>query len=287
MKCYNCKAEISDEIQFCPKCGCPQKFTDLVERAKNGDQDATTQLYKMTYNNVSITIRSVAPLDEDTIFDIMQNTYIKAFRNLSQLKEPESFRGWIKTISRNLTIDYLRKKKVVLFSQMVSTDSDEAIEFEDERTENLPDVVIDQKETRRLVDEILSGLPEEQRIIITMHFYEQLSVREIAETLGISEGTVKSRINYGKKKIRVEVEALEKKGTKLYGLAPIPFLLLLLKNQEVYAAEQPNMDLLQSIQSKLSATSSVQPDISEMAVQKTVASKAAKSAVSNLTRSMV
>ena len=146
MKCYNCKAEISDDIQLCPKCGSPQKFTDLVERAKNGDQDATTQLYKMTYNNVSMTVRSVAPLDEDTAFDIMQNTYVKAFRNLSQLKEPEAFRGWIKTISRNLTIDYLRKKKVVLFSQMVSTDSDEAIEFEDERTENLPDIVIDQKE---------------------------------------------------------------------------------------------------------------------------------------------
>lgn len=280
MRCYNCKAEISDDIQICPKCGSPQKFTDLVERAKNGDQDATTQLYKMTYNNVSMTVRSVAPLDEDTAFDIMQNTYVKAFHNLSQLKEPEAFRGWIKTISRNLTIDYLRKKKVVLFSQMVSTDSDEAIEFEDERTENLPDIVIDQKETRRLVDEILSGLPEEQRIIITMHFYEQLSVKEIAEILGISEGTVKSRINYGKKKIRVEVEALEKKGTKLYGLAPIPFLLLLLKNQEVYAAEQPNMDLLQSIQSELSATSSVQPDISEMAGQKTAASTAAKSAAS-------
>lgn len=283
MKCYNCKAEVPQNSLVCPKCGSPQKFTDLVERAKKDDQDATTQLYRMTYNNVIITIRSVAELDDDTAFDIMQNTYIKAFRNLSQLKEPEAFRGWIKAISRNLTIDHLRKKKVVLFSQMVSTDSDEVIDFEDERAENLPEVVIDQNETKRLIDEILDGLPPEQRIVVTMHLYEGISVKEIAEALQIPEGTVKSRLNYGKKKIKIEVEELEKKGTKLYGLAPIPFLLLLFRNQEVYAAEAPNMDILQSVQSELSQGSSVQPksklNSAETAGGNSVAGTATKSAV--------
>lgn len=260
MKCYNCKAEVLDDVLFCSNCGSPQKFTDLVRRALDNDQMATTKLYEMTYNNVYQTICTVAKLDDDTVFDLIQNTYIKAFKNLSQLNEPEAFRGWIKTISRNLTIDYLRKKKVVVFSQMVSVDSDEMIEFEDDRVENLPEVVIDQKETKRLLAEILSDLSEEQRIAIHMHYFEELSVKEIAQTLGVSEGTVKSRLNYGRKKVEASVKELEKKGTKLYSLAPIPFLLLLFRSQEAYAAEMPNAEILQNVQNELSvgASSSVQ-----------------------------
>ena len=84
--------------------------------------------------------------------------------------------------------------------------------------------------------EILDALPEEQRVAVTMFYYEQMSVKEIAETLGVTENTVKSRLNYGRKKVEKEVRALEKKGTKLYGLAPLPFLMLLFHSQEASAA---------------------------------------------------
>lgn len=251
MKCYHCSVEVPSEAAFCPKCGNPQKFTEIVQRALNNDQMATTKLYEMTYSNVYQTVRSVAKLDEDTVFDLIQNTYLKAFKNLAQLQEPEAFRGWIKTISRNLTIDYLRKKKVVVFSQMVSVDSDEMIEFEDERIDHLPEVVMDRKETERLFQEILSELSEEQRIAVHLHYFEDVPVKEIAKMFGVSEGTIKSRLNYGRKKIEAEVDALAKKGTKLYGLAPIPFLLLLFRSRDVYAAA-PNLAVLQKVYSQLS-----------------------------------
>lgn len=256
MKCYNCRAEVTENVNFCIKCGSPQKFTDFVRRALNNDQDATAQLYKMTYNNVYQTICMTASLDNDVVFDLIQDTYIKAFRNLSQLNEPEAFRGWIKIIARNLTIDHLRKRKVVNFSQMVSVDSDEMIEFEDDRTENLPEVVTDQKETTRLMQEILGGLSEEQRLVVSMYYFEELSVKEIADILSVSEGTVKSRLNYARKNIEVGVKELEKKGTKLYGLAPVPFLLLLFRSQDVYAAEMPNSMVLQNVQENLSSITS-------------------------------
>lgn len=191
---------------------------------------------------------------EDTILDIVQDSYVKGFKNLSQLQDPDKFRAWIKRIAHNSAVDYLRKTKPVMFSTM-STEDDSFIEFEDDRTENLPEVVIDQKETTRLVKEILDSLSDEQRLVVGMFYYEQMSVKEIAQTLGISENTVKSRLSYGRKKIEMQVKELEKKGTKLYSLAPLPFLLLLFKNMDAQAMEIPNTAVLQSIQQECTAVS--------------------------------
>ena len=91
MKCYACKTDIRDEDSFCKKCGSPQRFTKLINQALQKDQEALAWLYKMTYNNVYHTICAVAKLDDDIVFDLIQDIYIKAFQNLSQLKEPEAY----------------------------------------------------------------------------------------------------------------------------------------------------------------------------------------------------
>ncbi len=249
MKCYRCKREVPEDAKFCPKCGAPQEFTrELIDRAIGNDQAAITQLYEMTKDNVYYTIKTMIS-DEDTAQDLTQDTFLKAMKNLGQLNEPAAFRGWIKKIARNMTIDILRKRKVLSFSQMVSADPDEVIEFEDDRPENLPEVVIDRQETTRLIGEILSTLSAEQRVVTELFYYEGFSVREIAEELGVSQNTVKSRLKYARDKIEIGVKDLEKKGTKLYGLAPIPFLLLLLRSQDAHAAELPDTDMfLRSMQ---------------------------------------
>ncbi len=249
MKCYQCKREAPDDATFCPNCGAPQRFTrELIDRAINSDQEAITQLYNMTKDNVYYTIKTMIS-DEDTAQDLTQDTFLKAMKHLEQLNEPAAFRGWIKKIARNMTIDALRKRKVIFFTQMVSSDSEEAIEFEDDRQENLPEVVIDRQETARLLGEILDALSAEQRVVTELFYYEGFSVKEIAQELGVSENTVKSRLKYARNKIETGVLELEKKGTKLYSLAPIPFLLLLLRSQDAYAAELPDSDILQAMQS--------------------------------------
>ncbi len=254
MKCFKCGAKLEADSKLCPKCGEPQGFSlDLIENAKKGNQDAITELYNRTYNNVYFTVKALIK-SEDTILDIVQDSYVKGFKNLSQLQDPDKFRAWIKRIAHNSAVDYLRKTKPVMFSTM-STEDDAFIEFEDDRTENLPEVVIDQKETTRLVKEILDSLSDEQRLVVGMFYYEQMSVKEIAQTLGISENTVKSRLSYGRKKIEMQVKELEKKGTKLYSLAPLPFLLLLFKNMDAQAMEIPNTAVLQSIQQECTAVS--------------------------------
>ena len=232
MKCYKCKKIVDDSLSKCPECGTAIHFTDeLIQRAANKDQSAIEQLYHMTNDNVYYSIKTMIQ-SEDIVMDIMQDTYLKAFSSLSQLKEPTAFRAWIKRIAHNKTVDYLRKTKPVMFSEMVSVDSDEMLDFKDERTASMPEEVLDQKETSRLIGEILDVLSEEQRIAVGMFYFDNMSIKEIAEILAVSENTVKSRLNYARKKIEAEVKALEKKGTKLYSLAPIPFLLWLFKSEQ-------------------------------------------------------
>ena len=84
---------------------------------------------------------------------------------------------------------------------------------------------MEQKETSRLVQEILMELSDEQRQCIMLKYMENMKIKEIAELLGVSEGTVKSRLSYGLKKVEGKVVELEKQGTKLYGVQPIPFFL--------------------------------------------------------------
>lgn len=105
---------------------------------------------------------------------------------------------------------------------------------------------MDQKETSRLIGEILNTLPDDQRAAVGLFYYDGMSVKEISEVLAVSENTVKSRMNYARKKIEVEVKNLEKKGTKLYNLAPIPFLLWLFKSERTYAANLPETIVLET-----------------------------------------
>lgn len=91
---------------------------------------------------------------------------------------------------------------------------------------------MDYAETKRLMKEILDGLPEDQKLCVLMYYYEELSVADIADALGCSTGTVKSRLNYARKKIRNDVEELERKGQKLYSVATLPFILWMLREGE-------------------------------------------------------
>ena len=221
------------------------EFTDkLIRMAAAGDQDAITELYELTYSSVYKTVKSMIA-DEDTVLDIVQDSFIKGFQSLDQLDTPENFRAWMKRIATNKAKDYLKKKKPILFTDMANEDGEE-IDFRDDCLDHCPEEVLDRKETSRLMQEILSTLSEDQRLVIGMFYYEEMSVREIAETLGCSENTVKSRLNYGRKKVEVKVKELEKRGTKLYSLAPLPFLLWLFR-MDAEAAEIPSGMVLEAV----------------------------------------
>lgn len=246
MRCFNCGKGLPDNARFCSGCGEEQGFSEeLLCRARSGEQGALSELYRRTYGAAYRTA-AVLIRDEDAVMDILQDSYVKAFRNLHQLREADKFRAWMKRIVHNSAVDWLRKRKPVIFSEM-SYESESAAEIPDDRTCSLPDAVIDQRETARLMGEILDSLSEDQRAVVVMYYYEQMTVREIADELGANENTVKSRLLHGRRNIEAGVKNLEKQGTKLYGLAPVPFLLFLFRNWEVQAAPLPDPSLFSSV----------------------------------------
>ncbi len=253
MYCTSCGKQIANDAVFCQYCGKPVPrsgtFAELISAARTGSQDAVDALYEKTYSSVYYTVRSMIR-DEDVVFDIVQDAYIKAFAHLDSFQGDEKFLPWVRQIAANTARDWLKKKRPMLFTELGSGDEQgtpaEEL-FPDERSENLPDQIIDQKETKRLIREIIEELPEDQRAVIGMFYYEEMSVKEIAAAMDVSESAVKSRLMYGRGKIEKKVRELEKQGTKLYSLAPIPFLLLLFRSQKVYAAEAPDGRMLQAI----------------------------------------
>lgn len=207
-------------------------MTEAVEAARREEEQGFQYLYESTYSYNFYLAGKYLKDDPDAINDVLQESYIKAFNSLFSLKDPEKFPKWFSMIVTRTSLNELRKKKENLFSQMQDEDGelDFSDNFESDRTDIQPEVSIEAAETKRLLKEILDTLTDEQRLCIIMYYFEEIPVKKIAEDLSVSENTVKSRLNYGRKHIKEKVEELEKNGTKLYGILPLPFFLFLLKS---------------------------------------------------------
>jgi len=121
-------------------------------------------------------------------------------------------------------------------------------QIEDEREENIPEKLIEHKETIRLIGEIVDSLPDDQRAVIGMYYYEKKSVNDIASAMGVSQSAIKSRLKYGRDKIKAKVAELKSKGTNLYGLAPFTFWLLLIHNMKGFTTELiPDANILHNV----------------------------------------
>lgn len=208
--------------------------TELVLYAKNGNQQAITALYNLSYKPAYAVAFKMTG-NEDDAFDVLQDAYIKAFNSLDQLTDPSGFIPWFNKITANKCRDFLRSKKnVIMFSDMEYDNGEDSfeLEFEDESTAFQPEERADYSDTKRLVAEMLDNLPADQKMVLLMYYVQEMSIKEIAEALDISENTVKSRMSYGKKKMRAQAEDMEKKGYKLRvsAVAVIPFLIWLLRN---------------------------------------------------------
>ena len=199
----------------------------LLARARAGDRTALTELYEASslelYRSLHAMLR-----DEELVLDVQQDTYLKAFSRLDQLRDAASFLPWLRKIAVNEARAQLRRKRPLLFSELTEEEAGEP-ELPDQRVEAAPELALDRAETARLIREILSELTDAQRLMLGMYYYEQIPVKEIAESLNLSQSTVKTQLRRSKKRVETEVRRLEAQGVKLYGLSPLPFLLALLK----------------------------------------------------------
>ena len=200
----------------------------IISAVIQGDPQAFEKVYLQTHDKAySIAYRVLK--DDYEAEDIVQDAYIKMIEQVSQLENPEKLESWFYRIVQNKALDFLRTSHSDTFSGFESEDTD--FSFSDTLVSDYtpfdPEASADYAELKRIMDGFVAELPEMQRKCILLRFQQDKKISEIARILGIPESTVKSNLNYGKKKIEGEVRALEKQGVKLYSVTPltiIPFL---------------------------------------------------------------
>ncbi|MBU5312614.1 sigma-70 family RNA polymerase sigma factor [Tissierella carlieri] len=136
--------------------------------------------------------------------DLFQDTWIKVFSNLDSFDESKSFEGWLYTIALNSYRDKYRKAKRWLNRIVDFTDSDEKNRILDNANSilGLPEEEYHKEEERKRVQEAISKLKDKHKLPLILYYYRSLSYKEIAEILGVPEGTIKSRINTAKTKLK-------------------------------------------------------------------------------------
>ena len=199
---------------------------ELVLSAKKGNKKAFDKLYELTSNEVWFTCISLLK-DEENAKDIMQETYITAFLKLDTLKDEEKFCGWLTAIATNKSKNKLKGKVEYQIDDEVliaETETDELM---------LPEEYINKAEKRKVLLQIIEDtLSFNQYQVVLMFYFNELSIAEIAQALEISEGTVKSRLNSSRAKMKTAIEDYENKsGDKLHGVVFVPFFTTIFREQ--------------------------------------------------------
>ena len=206
------------------------KLTSLVCAVQQGDRQAADELYTVLHQGLYYYIVKTVN-DPELAQDLLQETFIEIYQTIDKLNEPAAFVKWSRQIAYHKCTAHARKTKDVL----VDENEDGLSIFdtmEEDRTEFIPDEALDKADLKQTIHAMLVALPMEQRSAIMLRYFDEISVKEIAEIQGVSEGTVKSRLNYGRKALQKSVEDYEKKnGVKLRCAGVIPLLLWLFANE--------------------------------------------------------
>lgn len=206
------------------------KLTTLVCAVQRGNRQAADELYTAVHQGLYYYIAKTVN-DPELAQDLLQETFIEIYQTIDKLNEPAAFLKWSRQIAYHKCTAYARKAKDVL----VDENEDGLSVFdtiEEDRTEFIPDEALDKADLKQTIRDMLAELPMEQRSAIMLRYFDEISVKEIAEIQGVSEGTVKSRLNYGRKALQKSVEDYEKKnGVKLRCAGVIPLLLWLFANE--------------------------------------------------------
>lgn len=213
-------------------------ISHLVEKIKKGDNKSFEKLYKLTEREVWFTCISFLK-NETTAQDIMQETYITAFLKIQSLEKSSQIRSWLNRIAVNKCKNYLKGKGEI---QLV----DEIFENQaivDERI-SIPEEYISDKAKREIILSIMQEvLSDVQYQTVIMHYFNEMTVDEIAEVFECSRGTVLSRLNYSRAKMKTAIEDYENKsGDKLHGVVVVPFFTTIFK-EEAKSLAVPNITI--------------------------------------------
>ncbi len=162
------------------------------------EQSILEKLYRQHFNKTFRTAYLVTG-DHQLAEDATQEAFLRAFSNLSTLREIEKFGSWVSVIAANYGIDLLRKKKKIIFTDHISMHASTS-------PSDSPQESWEKNETAQEIRDALFLLEPEEREILVFKYFNELSIKEIAALTQAPTGTVKSRLFRARKKIRALLE---------------------------------------------------------------------------------
>ncbi len=177
---------------------------ELVTRSVGGDTESFNQLIRRWEKPIyALAYRTIGR--EDDARDVVQETFLRAFRGLSGFKGQAKFSSWLYRIALNLCRDWIRRQRRA--PVVLAPDGVDLVELagEGEGVESLEDAV-ERKDLSQAVARAMRALPEDQRTAIVLKEYHGLTFQEIAELLGCPLSTVKTRLYQGLTVLRKELE---------------------------------------------------------------------------------
>lgn len=178
--------------------------TDFVVRAKSGDKSAFDSLI-LRYQRKIYFLCYKMTNDHDTADDLAQETFVKAYFNLGNFRDGEPFYPWLRRIAVNLTLNYMRDRKreisLTNHSSKLSNSS-----FTEDINNQDPDLIEEK------IESAVKALPAELKSVFVLRYHEKLSYKEISKTLKVPIGTVMSRLNRARERIKIALTPYFKGG---------------------------------------------------------------------------
>jgi RNA polymerase sigma-70 factor (ECF subfamily) len=196
----------------------PAAIDQLIAQCLAGDQAAWEQIVKLHWRKVfNVAYQFVGSHEQAE--DLAQDIFLKIFRSLDSFDRRANFQTWLISVSRNLCIDHyrsVRKERQTIDRDVTSEDLSPA------SSGASPLATLENRDLAALLRQALHTLPESLRVAVLLRDIQELSYLEIAERLRLPEGTVKSRINRGRKELARQILRLreEADGRRVHGGRP-------------------------------------------------------------------
>ena len=208
---------------------------ELIRRCQSGERRAQEELILAVQDTVYYHCKKMLR-DPDRAMDATQEVLITLLTRLHTLRDPKAFWGWLLQIVANRCRNELSRgprEEQIPENEQGDSMLESIAELD---SQMVPEQALDQAETQQMIRTLVEELPPPQKMCVLLYYYDELTVRQIAAILQVSENTVKSRLSYARKSIQSGVEDYEKQGVKLYSAAPLPLLLAFLRHEGAASA---------------------------------------------------
>jgi len=178
----------------------------LMLRVKDGDHDAFGKLLQRYERQLLVFfLRQLG--DEEGARDLVMETFLRIYKAASRYEPKAKFSTYIYQIARNLFINESKKRRFRRTESLDDLNEETGLEIADEDLD--PEQMLQRKEQQLLVQKALQQLPEDQRTILILVEYQELSYERVSQIIGCSIGTVKSRMHRARQKIKEWMEEHE------------------------------------------------------------------------------